>query len=753
MAKNVILEADLGGTRLSADELNAIPLLSTIRKEIWDKFPGAIAKKTYQPGEIIVREGDSGTTAFLILSGTVEIYIANPIAGARADKRKKGGMFGGITKITSYLKGTPAAADRGRPARTHIPIDASVDLPLDNPVAKLGEGEVFGELAALAALKQDRIKRPKFYPRSATVRAETPVEVLEMLPNILNNVLYNAPAFKDKLNQNYRERALITHFRSVPVFQSVSQEFLDALRAKVELVDVQPGEVICRQGDVADAFYLIRLGFVKVSQNLPGGELVLNYLSRGSFFGEMGLLPPAFRVRARGSEKGQLAEAGISSRPIACGRQPADEAGLAAPWDEYISRDHFELVAEGPQVRATRLAGGKNPLTYRMQPLNSFLISPGESFTVGSTTFEILEDPFLTGRRTATCTAMDFVQLVKITAADFAELLQHFPEVDASIREVAAARRKMDMEMLNRVQTVSLNDFLAQELMQGQNLLLIDLTRCTRCDECVKACIATHEDGVTRLIRDGLRFDKYLAPTSCRACMDPLCMTRCPVGSIRRKETLEIVIEDWCIGCSNCATDCPYGNINIVELFADGRKAEPRPKAVVCDLCADYPEPNCVRACPHEATMRVEPRSFFARELAGVALTVPVDLPAPQPAAGPPPENLETRIYSNAADLLPLLPQLKVTGGPRAGSNLQLRLPATTFGRGADNDYRFADDTQMSRNHCAISFEGGRFLVRDLGSTNGTLVNGNTISEIELRTGDIIEFGEIKVEFQAGSIQ
>src|SRR4026208_1998343 len=105
--------------------------------------------------------------------------------------------------------------------------------------------------------------------------------------------------------------------------------------------------------------------------------------------------------------------------------------------------------------------------------------------------------------------------------------------------------------------------------MQGQTLLLLDLNKCTRCDECVKACIATHDDGVTRLIRDGLRFEHYLVATSCRACPDPprpapraraclapLCMPRCPVGSIRRKDTLDIVIEDWCIGCGNCATDC-----------------------------------------------------------------------------------------------------------------------------------------------------------------------------------------------------
>ena len=213
MAKDVIVPADLGGTPLTPDELAAIPDFAGIRKEIWSKFPGAIARKEFRPGEILMREGESGTTAFYILSGSVEIFVNNPILGVQSKRRARKGLFGGLTKITNYVKGVPDRSEAARPVRTHIPMDASVDLPMDNPIATLDAGELFGEMAALAALKQEKLKRPKFYPRSATVRAKAAVVALEMLPNILNNVLYNSPAFKDKLNNSYRTRSLDTHLR------------------------------------------------------------------------------------------------------------------------------------------------------------------------------------------------------------------------------------------------------------------------------------------------------------------------------------------------------------------------------------------------------------------------------------------------------------------------------------------------------------------------------------------------------------
>ncbi len=85
--------------------------------------------------------------------------------------------------------------------------------------------------------------------------------------------------------------------------------------------------------------------------------------------------------------------------------------------------------------------------------------------------------------------------------------------------------------------SVPLERFLAEGLMEAQSLLVLDLDKCTRCDNCVRACADAH-DGVTRLTREGVRFENLLVATSCRQCRDPLCMVGCPVGAIRRQQSL-----------------------------------------------------------------------------------------------------------------------------------------------------------------------------------------------------------------------
>lgn len=72
-----------------------------------------------------------------------------------------------------------------------------------------------------------------------------------------------------------------------------------------------------------------------------------------------------------------------------------------------------------------------------------------------------------------------------------------------------------------------------------------------------------------------------------------------------------------------------------------------------------------------------------------------------------------------------------------------------TFGRTPDNDVSFSDNSNISRNHAKIEFRDGKFRLTDLGSSNGTTINGQPITEeTELNNGDFITLGNsVVVEF------
>src|SRR6266436_6530647 len=522
------------GEPLTIDQLlEYLPALKEIPRaqlENWAK--GAAVLHRYRKGEIVCEEGDFGSTAFYIVSGSVDIFIHNPLSHLRT--RPVVGIFGrSMARMKSFLTDDEATTPRAElGARQFIGIDANVDLPINKPLAQLGPGELFGEMTCRT-----------YQPRSATVQAREPCVMVEMLRVILDMLVGNrqpseatkatskvkmptfkGTSFKAELDKKYRERSLSSHLRSVPLFATLSEEFLNYLKEKVELVAYNQNQVICKEGEEADAFYLVRSGMVRVSQAMPGGEMVRTYLSRGDYFGEIGLL-----------------------RSI---------------------------------------------------------------------------------KRTATCAALDAVDVVKIPASEFNLMLEKFPDVRAQLEPVAEARLTAIKERTLPA-GLRLDDFLSLGLFEAQNLLLIDLDNCTRCDACVRACAQAH-DGVSRLLRDGLRYDHFLVATACRSCRDPLCMTQCPVGSIRRKENLEIIIEDWCIGCGKCAELCPYGNINMHPLevmkevktevkdkdgapstFKVEQKKMTAYKANTCDLCTQLSIPSCVYACPHDAAKRVDPQRFF----------------------------------------------------------------------------------------------------------------------------------------------
>src|SRR5207302_7236891 len=139
---------------------------------------------------------------------------------------------------------------------------------------------------------------------------------------------------------------------------------------------------------------------------------------------------------------------------------------------------------------------------------------------------------------------------------DFRDMIARFPEgLRKPLIDNAIKLLDNNHEAVRQATNVTLDSFLDQGLMNAQALLVLDLEKCTRCDECTKACSDSHS-GVTRLIREGLRFDKWLVASSCRSCLDPYCLVGCPVDSIHRRGSREIRIENWCIGCGNCATNC-----------------------------------------------------------------------------------------------------------------------------------------------------------------------------------------------------
>lgn len=86
-------------------------------------------------------------------------------------------------------------------------------------------------------------------------------------------------------------------------------------------------------------------------------------------------------------------------------------------------------------------------------------------------------------------------------------------------------------------------------------------------------------------------------------------------------------------------------------------------------------------------------------------------------------------------------------GGPAAGS-VPLSRVVTVFGRGEECDV-VLDDQRCSRRHMEISRVGEAFVLRDLGSTNGVLVNGDRVTgEVDLVAGDVVQAGGTRMRFE-----
>lgn len=123
--------------------------------------------------------------------------------------------------------------------------------------------------------------------------------------------------------------------------------------------------------------------------------------------------------------------------------------------------------------------------------------------------------------------------------------------------------------------------------------------------------------------------------------------------------------------------------------------------------------------------------------------------PIPQPGANTPAD--ETLILRRE-DQAPTFAWLAVVMGPQAGRLYKLKRHGTRIGRKAGNDI-VIDDRYVSAEHALVEAKdevdgGTQFIIRDLGSANGTRINGQPEDMSALRDGDRISFGETELEFK-----
>jgi len=84
--------------------------------------------------------------------------------------------------------------------------------------------------------------------------------------------------------------------------------------------------------------------------------------------------------------------------------------------------------------------------------------------------------------------------------------------------------------------------------------------------------------------------------------------------------------------------------------------------------------------------------------------------------------------------------------GPSAGARFLLDAERTVAGRSTHADI-FLDDVTVSRKHAEFVRDGQQFVVRDIGSLNGTYVNRSRIDQVVLRAGDEVQIGKYRMTF------
>jgi NTE family protein len=220
--------------------LSSAPLIHGLPARRLQRLLAASHLESYTPGQVIVREGTFGDAFYVVIQGAVVVQVSHGAGDA-----------------------------------THL--------------ATLGPGDYFGEMALLSGR-----------PRVADVLASEQTEVLAVPASVFAAQLLGDPRFKARLAAESQEREtdlvrqrVARTLQSVPVFGTLRWEELLRLAASGQVETFPRGAIVCRQGELGTALYVVLTGEVNVRAITPAGERTLTTLGSGASFGEMALLTGA----------------------------------------------------------------------------------------------------------------------------------------------------------------------------------------------------------------------------------------------------------------------------------------------------------------------------------------------------------------------------------------------------------------------------------------------------------------------------
>ncbi len=405
----------------------------------------------YKPGEMIIREGDYGNSAFLVISGKATVVIRPGLPSSllgRSNQTKKS-----FWEVLSQLwKNSPVQEGRNTELYTdkstglrrgqktqHVslftardfqqifnqPVKGVVDIKEVPPLkdsyetAELKSGAIFGEIAALSRVQ-----------RTATIFAKTDTVLLEIRWQGLRDIRKYDDGWRRIIDESYRNNMLKEHLLEHPMFRQLDEATLQQVANHTlfetygsfewyltysrnnETSSNDEQNVIAREGDYTDGLILVAGGFGGVTMKVGNGDRTLTYLHQGDYFG-------------------------------------LDE--LYMSWKT------------GQEI-----------------PLETSLMTLG------------------------------YLHVLRVSAHVLAELV--FPNMsEPEVRLSDAAKRPLASDSL-------LEWAVENRFINGTQAMVINLEKCVRCDDCVRACSNGH-DGNPRFTRQGETHGAHMVANACMHCI------------------------------------------------------------------------------------------------------------------------------------------------------------------------------------------------------------------------------------------